>query len=114
MQAKTPIGIIVAALFLFAFTGAQAQDRRFEQQHRFERDRNIHHPHNARWHSDGRWLVPVIVGGAIVIGATQYARPPVQIYPIQTGQLPLPPLGYHWSQINDADCQCMRIVLIPN
>ena len=115
MNKKLTLGLITF-LLLAALTTANAQERRFEreQEHRFEREREMRPHPDAHWHSEGGWLLPAIVGGALVYEANQYARPPARVFQIQPGQPQLPPPGYHWAQINDASCQCVRIVLMPN
>ena len=96
--------------------GAQAQDRRFGRDE-FER-----RPHpDAHYHPSMGWLVPAIIGGALVYEATQAANTPAvvvqpapQYYPVQPGQVQTPPAGYHWEQIADANCNCQRVVLVQN
>jgi hypothetical protein len=93
---------------------AQAQERRMGREE-FER-----RPHpDAHFHPSLGWVVPSIIGGALVYEAIQNSSPaPVvvqpQYYPVQPGQPQLPPPGYHWEQILDANCNCNRIVLVPN
>ncbi len=107
-------------LGLLAFTfasGAFADRDRMERREEFER-----RPHpDARWHSDAGWLVPAIIGGALVYSAvnsqprqTVIVQQPQQFYPIEPGQPQLPPRGYHWEQIVDANCNCNRVVLVRN
>ena len=80
-----------------------------------------HRPHpDARWHGDAGWLIPSIIGGALVYSAIE-SRPtvivqpqPQQYYPIEPGQPQLPPPGYHWEQIMDPNCNCLRVVLVRN
>lgn len=73
--------------------------------------------HGPRHHHGGPswgWVVPAIIGGAVVYGATRAATPPPPVYyPIPTG-MPTPPYGYHYEQLNDANCNCIRWVLVPN
>ena len=60
------------------------------------------------------WVVPAIVGGIIVYGATRPTPPqPVIIYPPQNVPPPAP-YGYHWEAILDANCNCYRTVAVPN
>ena len=68
------------------------------------------HRHYPRYsHYD--WVVPAIIGGAVVYGVT-HARPvpppPVVI------QVPQAPMGYHYESILDANCNCYKTVLVPN
>jgi len=85
--------------------------------------------HAERWaHGGGRyyyhpgygWVVPALVGGAIVYEAT---RPPVVIQqqPIYIQQQMPPaapvypaPAGYHWEAMLDGNCNCYKTVLVPN
>jgi len=69
-----------------------------------------HHGHRSYG-----WVAPVIIGGAAVYALT---RPtvvqPAPVYVQPAPQVQLPPAGYHWEQILDANCNCNRIVLAPN
>jgi hypothetical protein len=80
--------------------------------------------HAERWHHGGGhyvyhpgfgWIVPAIVGGAIVYEAT---RPPVVIQQQPTVVLQQPPApapaGFHYEAILDANCNCYKTVLIAN
>ena len=86
--------------------------------------------HAERWRHGGGayyyhpgygWVVPAVVGGAIVYEAT---RPPVVIQqqPVYVQQSNPPtyppgypaPAGYHWEALVDASCNCYRAVLVPN
>lgn len=109
--------VIGSVLFALA-TAAYADRDRFEYREDFGR-----RPHpDARWHNEAGWLVPAIVGGALVYSAIN-AQPrapviaqqaPQQFYPIEPDQQQMPPLGYHWEQIVDASCNCYRVVLVRN
>ena len=72
------------------------------------------------YHPGYGWVVPAVVGGAIVYEAT---RTPVVIQQqpvyIQQQQTPLQPTypapaDMHWEAILDANCNCYRTVLVPN
>ena len=96
--------LISIALLLMSF-GAQAQ---YHYHHR-----HYHHrpPHNGSVH----WIVPAIIGGAVVYGLTSRpaaAQPPTVIYVPQG--YPPPPAGFRYEQINDANCNCLRWVLVQN
>lgn len=70
------------------------------------------HIHGGHWN----WVVPAVIGGTIVYAATRppvVAQQPVVIQPQPQIQTPAP-LGYHYEQILDANCNCYRLVLIPN
>ena len=110
--------ILIGLACLTFASGAFADRDRFERREEFDR-----RPHpDARWHSEAGWLVPAIIGGALVYGAVNsQSRPPGiiqqqshQFYPIEPGQQQLPPPGFHWEQIVDANCNCYRVVLVRN
>ena len=69
------------------------------------------------WHPGYGWVVPAVVGGAIVYEAT---RPPVIVQqPVYVQQPPAAPAypqpaDMHWEAILDAQCNCYRTVLVPN
>lgn len=72
-----------------------------------------HHHHSRHWD----WVVPAVVGGAIVYGMTRpqppqpvVVQPPPVVYVPQG--LPPAPVGYKYEQILDANCNCYRWVLI--
>ena len=74
---------------------------------------NAQHRHHGHYHHHGHnswnWVVPAVIGGAVVYGITRPQQPPPVVY-----QQPLPPApyGYHYEQILDANCNCYRWVLI--
>ena len=68
-----------------------------------------HHGHYHRPHNSYNWVAPLIVGGAVTYALTRPQQPPPVIYQ-QT--LPPAPVGYHYEQILDANCNCYRWVLV--
>jgi len=81
-------------------------------------DRWHHGGGHYYWHPGYGWVLPAVVGGAIVYEAT---RPPVVVQqpPVYVQQPPSPPTypqpaGYHWEAILDANCNCYKTVLVPN
>jgi hypothetical protein len=95
---------------------AQAEERRFGRE---EFDRRPHP--DSHFHPSLGWVVPTILGGALVYEAVQNSAPPPvvmapapQYYPVQPSQPQMPPAGYHWAQIVDASCNCQRVVLMQN
>ncbi len=73
-----------------------------------------HHGHGHRHiHNPGWWIAPAIVGGIVTYAITRpvQAVPPVVYYP---SSLPPAPLGYHYEQLLDANCNCYRWVLVSN
>ena len=93
--------LLVVSVLLFA-TSAQAQ---------------WHHGGGHYYYNPGYgWVVPAVIGGAIVYGATRpanvefaqpvYAPPPPPVQPA--------PVNMHWEAILDQNCNCYRTVLVPN
>jgi hypothetical protein len=60
------------------------------------------------------WVAPALIGGAVVYGATRPAPPPAVVYvPNPNPQvLPPAPIGFHYEQLLDANCNCYRWVLV--
>ena len=76
-----------------------------------------HRPHHGHGHSGGYgwgWVAPAVITGAIVYGVTRPSPPPSVVYvPSPNPQaLPPAPVGYHYEQILDANCNCYRWVLV--
>jgi hypothetical protein len=72
--------------------------------------------HNYHHGGNMNWVVPAVIGGAVVYGLTRPQPPqPVVVQPpvvyVPSG-FPAPPLGYHYEQILDANCNCYRWVLV--
>ena len=67
------------------------------------------------YHPTYGWIVPAVVGGAIVYGVTRpqtvYVQP---VYPPPTVPVYPAPADMHWEAILDANCNCYRTVLVPN
>lgn len=95
--------LIVGLIGLTAFV-AQAQG------HHGYRGGHHHHGHGG-W----KWVVPAVIGGAVVYAATRppvvVQQPPVVVQPVPNYQAPF---GYHWETVLDANCNCYRNVLVPN
>jgi hypothetical protein len=73
------------------------------------------HPYGPHWgHSHYGWVAPIVIGGAV--GYALAARPQTVIIqqPTNTYYQPQAPLGYHYENILDANCQCYRVVLVQN
>jgi len=73
------------------------------------------HPYGGRpyWgHSHYGWVAPIVIGGVVGYAV---ARPPVVVVqqPPNIYQ-PQAPVGYHYENILDANCQCYRLVLVQN
>ena len=67
-----------------------------------------HHGH----HGGYGWVAPLVIGSAV--GYVIAARPQPQPQPVIIQQYPNPPVGYRYEQILDANCNCYRLVLVPN
>lgn len=93
---------LFAIMILCLAVTAQAQHRPYPHHH--------HHSGGYGW----GWVVPAIVGGAVVYGITRptvpQPQPPTVVY-VPTGYPPAP-IGYHYEQILDANCNCYRWVLV--
>ncbi len=76
---------------------------------------NHHHGHYHR-HSGG-WIAPLVIGSVAGYALSQATRPvivqqpPVVYYP---NTLPPAPVGWHYEQLLDANCNCYRWVLVSN
>jgi hypothetical protein len=95
--------ILFVLVLLFA-TSAQAQWR--------------HGGGHYYWRPGYGWVVPAVIGGAIVYEATRPVAPNVVV--VQP-QMPPPaqpvypaPANMHWEAILDANCNCYKTVLVPN
>lgn len=77
-----------------------------QAQHRYY---HHHHSGGPGW----GWVVPAVIGGAVVYGVTRPnppPTPPTVIY-VPQGYPPAPP-GFHYEQLLDANCNCYRWVLV--
>jgi hypothetical protein len=80
---------------------AQAQYRPYPHHH--------HHHGGNGW----GWVAPALIGGAIVYGLTHTPPPPPpQAVVVVPPGYPVPPPGYRYDQILDANCSCYRWVLV--
>lgn len=71
-----------------------------------------HYPHHGHGGHGWGWVVPAIVGGAVVYGMTRPSPPPPPPVVYVPANYPPPPMGYHYEQILDAHCNCYRWVLV--
>lgn len=107
------------SLLLICVMASLATNLSFAQERHPTHEEYGRRPHpDAVWHEGRGWLLPAIVGGALVYGAmsAQQAAPqPMPVapapYPIQPQQ---PPYGYHWEQFFDQSCNCYRVALVRN
>ena len=89
-------------------------------------DRWRHGSGQYYYHPSYGWVAPAIIGGAIGYSmARPYYYPPAPYYYIPQPiviqqqptymQQPYPAVtGYHQETITDANCNCLRTVLVPN
>lgn len=80
-----------------------------------------HHGFRGRWvYPSNNWLAPAIAGGVIGYELTRPVYVPPVIYAEPTVVYTEPqlqtrtPVGYHWEQLLDANCNCYKSVLVPN
>lgn len=74
--------------------------------HGWHRYNHYHHYQGSR----ADWIVPAIIGGAVVYAATRPAPAPTVVYVPQN--LPPAPQGFRYELIVDAACNCQRWVLV--
>lgn len=81
--------------------------------------------HAGPWHHGSHpnrsyWVAPAIIGGVIGYELSRPHYTPAYVYvapqPVYVPTLvqPLVPSGYRQEQILDANCNCYRLVLVPN
>ena len=116
---------VLAAAAILTSTNANALDCRSGVDHKHPACYGMvkvggyhgHHGHHGGGY--GRWVVPAIIGSAIIAGVASAATPP-QVYqqpaypPVYQQQLPAAPYGYHYQLAFDPSCNCNKYVLIPN
>jgi hypothetical protein len=72
------------------------------------------------WRPGFGWVVPAVIGGAIVYEATRPVQPnvvvvqPQPVAPAPAPAVTTPPAGFHWEAILDASCNCYKTVAVPN
>jgi hypothetical protein len=78
--------------------------------HHMNRHGHYHNVHRADW------IAPLVIGSVVTYALTRPAPQPVivqqpqQVYP----NIPPAPIGYHYENILDANCNCYRLVLVSN
>lgn len=77
---------------------------------------NHHHygPRHHGHHGGYGWVAPLVIGSAVGYVIATRPIPQPQPQPIVIQQYPNPPIGYKYEQILDANCNCYRLVLVPN
>jgi hypothetical protein len=80
-----------------------------------------HHGHHGYYREPNRssWVAPLLLGataGYIMSRPTVIYNQPPMIYnpPSVTYVQPGAPIGYHYEQILDANCNCYRTILVSN
>ncbi len=69
-----------------------------------------HHGHHSGHRND--WVAPLILGGVVTYALTRPQQP--VIVQQQPQMVPQAPYGYRYENILDANCNCYRLVLVPN
>lgn len=79
---------------------------------------NPNHHYTHRGHGGHyNWVAPIVIGSVLGYAVAQrpqpvvVQQPPIVYYP---NMAPLPPVGYHYENILDANCNCYRMVLVQN
>jgi hypothetical protein len=78
---------------------------------------NPNHWRHRGYHNHYDWVAPLVIGGVVTYAITRPPQPvivqqlPVQVYP---NTQPPAPIGYHYENILDANCNCYRLVLVQN
>jgi hypothetical protein len=77
-----------------------------------------HGPRPNHYHGGGYgWVAPLVLGGVVgyAIAQPRPVPPPVVYVNPQPVYGPyVPPYGYHWENVLDANCNCYRTVLVQN
>lgn len=78
---------------------------------------NPHYYHHRHGPGPGYWMAPLIIGGVAGYAISRAQTPPAPAVPpvvyVPQG-LPPAPVGYHYEQILDANCNCYRWIIAPN
>ena len=76
-----------------------------------------HHGHRHGAHRV-EWIAPLVIGSVVTYALTRPTPQPVivQQWPVQVypNTQPFAPIGYHYENILDANCNCYRLVLVQN
>lgn len=77
-----------------------------------------HHGHHGH-HRHYNWIAPLVIGGVTgyIIANRANPQPPVIVQPNPAHNsipFPVPPYGYRYEQILDANCNCYRWALVSN
>lgn len=70
--------------------------------------------HHHGYHRHSEWLAPIVIGSVVGYALSRpqqvIVQQPQPVYP----NIPSVPYGYRYEQLLDANCNCYRIVLVPN
>jgi len=79
-----------------------------------------HHGHHGYYRESNRssWVAPLLLGATagyiISRPSVVYNQPQIVYSPPVTYYQQSDPIGYHYEQILDANCNCYRMVLVSN
>jgi hypothetical protein len=73
---------------------------------------NPNHHHHRGYYNRYDWVAPLVIGGVVTYAITRPQQPIVMQQPPNIQ--PPAPLGYHYENILDANCNCYRLVLVQN
>lgn len=96
---------IVAAILVTLITTTSYAGQRDHHRHHHGH-RHVHRVHTIDW------VAPLVIGSVVgyaIASRAEQSQPQI-IVPVQ----PMPPAGFRYEQILDANCNCYRLVLVPN
>jgi len=96
---KIAIAIIVTLMTTVSYAGPRDHHYRHHHGHK-----HVHRVHTIDW------VAPLVIGSVVGYAIASRAEQPQTIIPVQ----PIPPVGFRYEQILDANCNCYRLVLVPN
>jgi hypothetical protein len=73
---------------------------------------NPNHHHHHGYYPHYGWVAPLVIGGVVGYAITRPTQ--TVVIPNPPNTYPPVPLGYHYEQILDANCNCYRMVLVQN
>ena len=104
------LALFVVTLMVI-YSGIVNADPRYSDPYAMQRRNYEYYPRSPRHHHHNNnnnnlgWVLPAIVGGAIVYEIT---RP----RPVYVEAVPPPPYGYRYERIYDQSCYCYRLILV--
>lgn len=103
--------IVVLLSIMMLMPSLTFADRRYGHPYDMQRHEYPYYPRSPRHHhrnnnnNNYEWVLPAIIGGAIVYEITR----PRTVY-VET--LPPPPYGYRYERVYDRNCYCYRTILV--